>query len=66
MQVQRYNNQMYSNITSHPQKIYPGKAECKYQKYFKNKYNAQDTSLSKYVWEMKEKNSITPNIKWYI
>ena len=37
-----------------------------HKKSFKNRGYASDTSLSKYIWEMKDKHNETPTLKWSI
>ena len=59
--------------TTNPNKVYLGTAEG----YFKIRYNSHkksfrhrkygnDTTLSKYVWEMKDKYNEMPSLKWSI
>ena len=33
---------------------------------FKNHFHATDTSLSKYIWEIKSNHDTTPTLTWYI
>ena len=54
-------------------KVYLGTAEgdfkkrfYNHKKSFKNRGYASDTSLSKYIWEMKHKHNETPTLKWSI
>ena len=62
-----------ATATGHLDKVYLGTAEgdfkqrfYNHKKSFKNKSYANDTTLSKYIWEMKQKHNITPTLKWYI
>ena len=57
----------------HRQGAYLGTAESEFKqrcynhkKSFRNQHYATETSLLKYIWEMKDKYDITPNLKWYI
>ena len=57
----------------HRQRAYLGTAEGEFKqrfynhkKSFRNRHYATETSLSKYIWEIKDKYDITPNLKWYI
>ena len=57
--------------TGHPRKVYLGTAEgdsnqqyYDYKKTFRNPKYADETSLSKSVWEMKDKHIISPNLLW--
>ena len=59
--------------TGHPQKVYLGTAEggFKHQYYnhkksFRNRKYVTETSLSKHIWEMKDKHNISPNLMWCI
>ena len=58
-------------VTGHPRKVYLGTAEgdfkqryYNHKKSFKNRKYANETSLSKYIWEMKDKHNTTPNLTW--
>ena len=62
-----------ASTTINPDKIYLGTAEGNFKKRyynhktsFKNREKANDTTLSKYVWEVKNKYKETPPIKWPI
>ena len=62
-----------ASTTINPDKIYLGTAEgnfqkryCNYKTLFKNKEKANDTILSKYAWEVKDKYKKTPSLKWSI
>ena len=66
---------MYSlNSTSgHPDKTYLGTAEGGFKKgyynhisSFKNKTQMNKTTSAKYVWELKQKQNITPTLKCYV
>ena len=37
-----------------------------HKKSFRNRKYACETSLSKYIWEMKDKDNISPNLMWFI
>ena len=37
-----------------------------HEKSFRNQKYANETSLSKYIWEMKDKHNISPNLMWCI
>ena len=57
--------------TGHPRKVYLGTAKgdfkqryYNHKKSFKNRKYANEASLSKYIWEMKDKHSISPNLMW--
>ena len=59
--------------TGHPRKVYLGTAEGNFkqryynhEKSFRNRKYANETSLSKYIWEMKDKHNISPNLMWCI
>ena len=59
--------------TGHPQKAYQGTAEndfkqwyYDYKKSFRNLKYANDTSLSKYIWEMKDKHNNNPTLIRFI
>ena len=58
--------------TGHPQKVYLGTAEgdfkqqyYNHKKSFENRKNANETSLSKYIWKMEDKHNTTPILMWY-
>ena len=59
--------------TGHPRKVYLGTAEYDFKQWYHNykksfrywKY-ANEKSLSKYIFEMKDKHNIGPNIMWCI
>ena len=62
-----------ASTTVNPDKIYLGTAEGNFKKRyynhktsFKNREKANDTTLSKYVWEVKDKYKETPSLKWSI
>ena len=59
--------------TGHPRKVYLGTAEgdfkqryYNHKKSFRNRKYATETSLSKHIWEMKDKHNISPNLMWCI
>ena len=59
--------------TVHPRKVYLGAAEgdfkqryYNHKKSFRNRKYATETSLSKHIWEMKDKHNISPNLIWCI
>ena len=59
--------------TDHPRKVYLGAAEGNFkQQYYNNKKSfrnwkyANEISLSKCIWEMKDKHNISPNLIWCI
>ena len=59
--------------TGHPRKVYLGTAEgdfkqryYNHKKSFRNRKYANETSLSKYIWEMKDKHNRSPNLMWCI
>ena len=33
---------------------------------FKNESKKSDTTLAKYIWDLKLKNNVTPTLKWHI
>ena len=52
-------------------KVYFGTAEGDFKKRFYNHWksfnneaNANDTTLSKYIWELKEKSNLIPTLVW--
>ena len=56
-----------------PYKFYLGTTEgdskqsfCNHKKYFNNSIYRNDTTLSRNVWDIKEKYIETPVLKWYI
>ena len=62
-----------ATTTGHPQKAYLGTAEGEFKlrfynhkKSFKDRHYTNETSLSKYMWEMKDKYNVVPNLKWSI
>ena len=62
-----------ASTSINPDKVYLGTAEGEFKKRFynhkksfKNRGYASDTSLSKYIWEMKDKHNETPTLKWSI
>ena len=62
-----------ASIHGYPNKVYLGTAEgdskqrfYKHWMSFNNKGCSRDTSLSKYVWEVKRKLNIMPSLKWCI
>ena len=62
-----------ASTTVNPNKIYLETAEGNFKKRyynhktsFKNREKANDTTLSKYVWEVKDKYKETPSLKWSI
>ena len=64
---------MNSYSKRHPWKRLLGTAEgdfkqryYKHKKSFRNQKYANDTSLSKYIWEMKDKHNTTPTLMWCI
>ena len=72
----RAKDTVYKSVPStsiNPDKVYLGTAEGKFKKRFynhkksfKNCGYASDTSLSKYIWEMKDIHNKTPTLKWSI
>ena len=61
------------SIWVNPDKVYLGTAEEDFKKRyhnhtksFRNKRYTNDTSLSKYIWEIKEKHQKNPSLKWSI
>ena len=65
--------QCIASTTVNPDKIYLGTAEGNFKKRyynhktsFKKRDKANDTTLSKYVWEVKDKYKETPSLKWSI
>ena len=63
----------FVTATGHPRKVYLGTAEddfkqryYNHKKSFRNRKYATETSLSKHIWEMKDKHSINPNLMWCI
>ena len=62
----RYNHRLYIYI-------YLGTAECDFKKRFynhrksfNNEASANDTTLSKYIWELKETLNLSPILVWSI
>ena len=59
--------------TGHPQNVYLGTAAgnskqryYNHKKLFANRKYPNEISLSKYIWEMKDKHNISPNLMWCI
>ena len=59
--------------SSEPQKIYFGLTEEKWKqryynhkKSFNHKRYSHETTLSSYVWHLKETLDVTPNLKWSV
>ena len=59
-----------ASTSINPDKVYLGTAEDElkkrfynHKKSFKNRGYASDTSLLKYIWEMKDKHNETPTLK---
>lgn len=62
-----------ASVPERPDKVYLGTAEGEFKtrfynhkKSFNNRRYIKDTTLSSYIWEMKEKFNVTPSLKWYI
>ena len=62
-----------SKCPANPDKVYLGTAEGDFKKRyhnhaksFRNKRYTNDTSLSKYIWEIDEKHQENPSLKWSI
>ena len=56
-------------VTGHPRKAYLGRAKgdfkeryYNHKKSFRNRKYANEASLMKYIWEMKDKHNISPNL----
>ena len=56
-----------------PRKVYLGTAESDFKKRFynhrksfNNEANANDTTISKYIWELKETSNLSPTLVWSI
>ena len=67
----RAENIIYKHVASvhrYPMKVYLGTTEGFYNHWmsFNNEGHSTDTTLSKYVWEVKRKLKIMPSLKWYI
>ena len=72
----RTENIVYKCVASvhrYPNKVYLGTAEGDFKQRFYNhrmsfnyEGHSTDTTLSKYVWEVKRKLKIMPSLKWYI
>ena len=71
----RTENIFYKCIVStsgHPDKVYLRTAEGDFKKRynhissFKNETQMKKPTLTKYVWEQKQRHNITPTLKWYI
>ena len=67
------NTKPVNRISVKPDKVYLRKAEGDFKKHyhnrmrsFCNKLYTNDTSLSKYIWEIKEKHQENPSMKWLI
>ena len=62
-----------ASVHGYPNKVYLGSAEgdskqrfYNHRMSFNNEGYSTDTTLSKYVWEVKRKLRIMPSLKWYI
>ena len=62
-----------ASVHGYPNKVYLGTAEGDFKQRFynhrmsfNNEGHSTDTTLSKYVWEIKRKLKIMPSLKWYI
>ena len=72
----RANDIIYKCIASasgFPNKVYLGTAQGEFKKRFhnhnssfKNESKRNDTTLAKYVWDLKLKHNVTPTLKWHI
>ena len=61
------------SAANHQDKVYLGTSEGEFKqryynhkKSFNNKRYWKDTTLSKYIWDLKEKSNVTPTLKWSI
>ena len=59
------------SAANHQDKVYLGTSEGEFKqryynhkKSFNNKRYWKDTTLSKYIWDLKEKSNVTPTLKW--
>ena len=62
-----------ASVDEYPNKVYLGTAEVdfkqrfyKHRMSFNNEGYSTDTTLSKHIWEIKEKSKIMPSLKWSI
>ena len=61
-----------ASVPERPDKVYLGTAEefktrfYNHRKSFNNRHYAKETTLSSYIWEIKDQLNITPSLKWYI
>ena len=61
-----------ASVQGYPNKVYLGTVGDFKQRFynhrmsFNNEDHSTDTTLSKYVWEVKRKLKIIPSLKWYI
>ena len=62
-----------ASVNRHPKKVYLGIAESDFRQrfhnhrmLFNNEGYSTDTTLSKYVWEIKKKLKIMPSLNWSI
>ena len=62
-----------TSVAGHPKRVYLGTAEgdfktryYNHKKSFKNRGYINETTLAKYIWEMKENYNVTPTLKWSI
>ena len=61
------------SATGFPKKVYLETSQGEFKKRFynhntsfKNKSKMDDTTLAKYVWDLKLKHNVTPTLKWHI
>ena len=72
----RANNIIYKCIASATgflNKVYLGTAQGEFKKWFhnhnlsfKNESKRNNTTLAKYIWDLKLKHNVTPTLKWHI
>ena len=67
------NYKCVASVHGYPNKVYLVTAEGDFKQRFynhrmsfNNEGHSTDTTLSKYVWEIKRKLKIMPSLKWYI
>ena len=63
----------FASATGFPNKVYLGTAQGEFQKRFynhntsfKNESKRNDTTIAKYVWDLKLKHNVTPTLKCHI
>ena len=66
-------NKCVASVHGYPSKVFLGTAEGDFKQHFynhrmsfNNEGHSTDTTLFKYVWDVKRKLKIMPSLKWYI